>query len=700
MSTERSQIEQLARLYRVETSFVDTWKRRRTVSDAALIDTCRLLGAPLDSASDVPDALCHRRRELQQRLLEPVNVAWEGAAALVPLRIPPADREAKFHWRLELEDGLAWETSGSVSQLSEIGREDRDEAEYTLVELVLPENLPRGYHRLQLEMNARRAESLIIVAPQRAYAFSESTNHHRWGAFLPLYSLHRSGSPHTGTYSDLADLMLWIAERGGSFVATLPLLATLWELGDDPSPYQPATRLFWNEFYLDLKQLPEFRESPRARAFESQKASKSELVDYVSEMQQKREALEEMAAAFYQKDTSARRELDRQRALDPELDLFAQFRAVGERQKGAWLSWPERLQRGDIRPDDYDESIYQCHLYTQWQVRQQLAAIKDQGEQQNLLWYLDYPVGVNAGGYDVWRNPELFVRDADGGAPPDDFFTKGQSWGFPPVHPERMRAQGYAYFIQALRAHLQHAKVLRLDHIMGLYRFYWIPRGHGADDGAYVRYPLDEMFAILSLESHRYGARIIGENLGTVPDEVNEALTRFNVDGMYVLQFETNAGGPGPAIRPVATNMAASLNTHDTPPFAAFWEGSEIEDRVQLGLMTPGEARAEQAQRAELRARVIEFLQGRDLLDSAQPGTQDVLAACLKLLARSDAEFVVVSLEDLWGETKPQNRPGTHTDQPNWRRRAARSFDEFRDEPAVQEVLSTIAVLREQRQTA
>jgi 4-alpha-glucanotransferase len=231
---------------------------------------------------------------------------------------------------------------------------------------------------------------------------------------------------------------------------------------------------------------------------------------------------------------------------------------------------------------------------------------------------------------------------------------------------------------------------------MGLYRFYWVPRGHRADDGAYVRYPMEEMFAILALESHRHGARIIGENLGTVPDEVNEALGRHNVDGMYVLQFAANADDPQSTIPVVPSNVAASLNTHDTPTFAAFWEGADIDDRVRLDLLTSEDAGREHARRQKLCEQVIEFLRREYLLEAAEPTSLEVLSACLAFLARSDAEFVMVTLEDLWGEMQPQNRPGTHGDMPNWRRRAAWSLEEFRDRPAVRDILARVDRLRRQ----
>jgi 4-alpha-glucanotransferase len=694
MPVERSTIEELAHLYGVETSFVDTWRQRRTVSTEALFDTCRLLGANLEKTGDVSAAIRDRQHEISRQIVEPVYVVRENSPAAVTLRTAKAQHQVRFQWHLELEEGLTWEASGRIDELPLIREESLDGNVFFIRSLPLRETLPSGYHRLVIEMDGRSCESLIVVAPVEAYAFPSPSARRHWGVFVPLYSVYRRSSCLTGNYSDLSELMQWIAGCGGSFVATLPLLSTLWELTDDPSPYQPASRLFWNEFYLDLTQLPEYSRWLETQSFRSDETFETGLVNYSAEMNQKRRALQALSDSFFRHASSELDELNRRCECDPELKLFAQFRAVGERQRRPWTRWPERLQRGMISKSDYDESVYQYHLFTQWRVKQQLAAIKKKADERGLLWYLDYPLGVSDAGYDVWRHQDLFVREAAGGAPPDDFFTRGQNWGFPPMHPERLRRDGYAYFRQTLRAHLQHARVLRLDHIMGLYRFYWIPRGNRADDGAYVRYPIEEMFAILALESHRHGARLIGENLGTVPEEVNEALDRHNVDGMYVLQFAANADDPQSTIPPVPSNVAASLNTHDTPPFAAFWEGSDIDDRASLDLLKTEDARQEHARRQQLRQRVIEFLQRERLLETAEPTSGEVLSACLAFLARSEAEFVVVTLEDLWGERQPQNRPGTYGDMPNWRRRAAYSLEAFRELPAVRDVLRRVDRLR------
>ena len=321
-----------------------------------------------------------------------------------------------------------------------------------------------------------------------------------------------------------------------------------------------------------------------------------------------------------------------------------------------------------------------------------MRELADQARRRGPGLYLDLPVGVHGAAYDVWRERALFAEGASAGAPPDTFFTKGQDWGFPPLKPEALREQGYAYLVACLRHHLEHAGVLRLDHVMQLYRLFWIPQGLEAKDGVYVRYPAEELLAVLALESHRYQALLVGENLGTVPPEVNAALERRGVLGMYVMQYELAPGAPGLERTPPAATVA-SLNTHDMPPFKAFWEGLDIADRQELGLLDEEQARVERERREATRRELEALVRPRDLQDEP-PDVQEVLRRLLERLAASPARLMLVNLEDLWGETEPQNVPGTTDERPNWRRKARLGFEELSTDPEVLATLRRVDELR------
>jgi 4-alpha-glucanotransferase len=281
-----------------------------------------------------------------------------------------------------------------------------------------------------------------------------------------------------------------------------------------------------------------------------------------------------------------------------------------------------------------------------------------------------------------------------GGAPPDSFFTAGQTWGFPPLHPLRLREQHYEYLIRVLRHHLRQAHLLRLDHVMGLHRLFWVPDGMPASQGVYVRYPAEELYAVALLEAHRCGASLVGENLGTVPSYVNRAMRHHRLGRMFVFQYEVHADPHGAMVRMPDADEVASLNTHDMPTFASWWQGRDIDDRMALGLLTESEAEQERAGRQELRRQLVAWLRSQGAIESPDPELPEILAACLRWLAASDARLLLVNVEDLWLETEPQNTPGTLTERANWRRKARLSLDEFTRQPEVSRLLAELAALR------
>lgn len=411
------------------------------------------------------------------------------------------------------------------------------------------------------------------------------------------------------------------------------------------------------------------------------------LVDYPRLMALKRRVLEELASRFFSRPGARLEELEAFVADRPELATYAAFRAVGDRRGEPWQCWPERLREGTLAPADYDEEDRRYYLWTQWAADRQIRAMAQEARRRGPGLYLDMPLGVHGSAYDVWREPDLFAQGVSAGAPPDALFTKGQDWGFPPLRPERLRERGYDHLIDCLRHHLEHAGVLRLDHVMQLHRLFWIPQGMEATAGVYVSYPAEEMYAVLALESHYHEAIIVGENLGTVPPEVNEAMDRHEVLGMYVVQYELQPGSE--ALREPPARSVASLNTHDMPTFEAFLQARDVDELHSLGFFSAEEAKRERERRREIRRRLAEAV------GSAEG--EAILRRCLEELAASPARVVLVNLEDLWHETEPQNVPGTHEERPNWRCKARYSFEEFSTRAEVVEPLRRVDELRRRR---
>lgn len=667
---------ELAGLYGVQPAFVNIMGERVQASQDALLAVLRSLGAPLSGPDDLETALAARQRELWAGALEPVVVAWDGHVPPVRLRIGAAELGHLLDCRLAVEDGRDHRWTTTFGDLQQVA--DAQFGEDRIVELLLhiEQRLPLGYHELSLRWGEHSASALVIAAPERAF---DGSGRKSWGAFLPLYALRTRHDWGAGSLTCLDELLAFIQALGGDLAGILPVLAGYLDEPFEPSPYVPVSRLFWNEFYIDVSAVPELAASERARDLLGAPEVQRELaelraaphVDYRRGMALRRAVLEELAATLFAA-PSARRDAFRHWVDEhPSVRDYARFRATVESRGETFHAWPERLRNGVLHDGDFEPQREQYHLYVQWLANEQLAALAEKARAGGSGLYLDLPLGVHGGGYDVWRWDELFAHGASVGAPPDPLNAFGQDWGFPPLHPQRLRATGYRYHIDSLRTLMRLSGTLRIDHIMGMRRLYWIPWGMSPTDGVYVEYNFDELLAVLTLESHRSRTQIVGEDLGTVPDEVREAMAAHNLNRMCVLPFALERDG-GRAFIHVPANSMASLNTHDMEPFAAF-------------LM-----RLDESTYHEL----LRMLAEHGRLAGATEDPQVLCRCCLEYLAASDARLLMVNLEDLWGETERQNMPGTTDEHPNWRRKAQLNMAQFTTQPDVLDTLRRVDELR------
>lgn len=686
-------LNDLARMYGVQTEYIDAAGLRQTATEAGLLRVLQILGATsLQTVADVPRVIEERTVSLWKRPLEPVCVAWDGKPRTVPFRVP-ADATGTVTCTIQFEAEPSRTWTCELVSLSVMKKQAIGDAKYCMRRLPLPGPLSLGYHRLLVEYGGTTSECLLICAPIRAFGPYGRAQKKVWGVFAPPYGLHSAGSWGAGNFSDLERLLTWVHGLGGDVVATLPFLPAFLDEPYDPSPYSPASRLFWNEFYIDVERAPELQSAPAAQAiinspeFQAEVAAlrQEPLVDYRREMALKRKVLKELARVVPNLP-------ERQAAFHafvesrPQLRDYAQFRAVCDRRRTSWWNWPEPLRGGQLSPADYDPDTEHYHLYVQWLADSQLAALAESAAGTGAGLYLDLPLGVNSDSYDVWRERKAFAMGISVGAPPDPFFPKGQSWGFPPLHPEAIREQGYKYVRDYLSHHLRLAGTLRIDHMMGLSRLFWIPHGMEASQGVYVEYRAEELFAVFCLESQRNQAVLVGEDLGTVPPEIPKAMARHNIHRMYVLQFAANPDEPLPE---VPRGSAASLNTHDMPTFASFWQMVDVQDRLELNILDEAGAVQSTAVRNALKAAIVAGLRERGLLKDGDD-LREVLKSCLAHLCSGPAPTVIVNLEDLWLETNPQNVPGTWQERPNWRRKLRLRLEELMQDPQVLETLKSI----------
>ncbi|MBN1630324.1 MAG: 4-alpha-glucanotransferase [Thermoleophilia bacterium] len=688
-------LAEAALLWGLQTDYRD-WKGNvQTASAGALTDVLRALGVDLGGSPGAGEgmeaggdpkgeqrlrrAVELRKKQLNDRLVEPVLVAWDGVLPASASQ-PAGVHHAGF-------SGPAGRTDEQrpvrLTLVLEGGSEDRRETTWGGMwrGRLWPECLPFGYHRMLVEVGSQTAEAHVISAPRRCWrpgdaappgaaaARSEpagSALGREWGLFAPLYGLRSERDRGAG---DLAELQ-WLQERvdacGGGAVATLPLLASFLDRPFEPSPYRPVSRLFWNEFYLAVERIAEWGDCAEAHRQGGEAALQEEVgrlravgrVDYAGVMRVKRRLLEALCRCFFDRAGSERREAFVLFVrTQPEALAYASFRARVERGDSGGPAAPDATWAALSGLGERER----YHLYCQWQMEEQLSRLSG--------LFLDLPVGVHPQGFDVDRWPDLFAPEMSVGAPPDSYFPWGQDWTSPPLDPQKAREQGHAYFARCLRHHMRHASYLRVDHVMSLHRLYWVPQGREPTDGVYVTYPAEELYAVLALESHRHGVRAAGEDLGMVPRGVRAAMRRHGLLGTWVLQGALKPRARR-VIEPPPRHAVAYLGTHDMFPLAGFFRGDDIAAREMRGGLDEAEARRLRAARLRLIARLTEFL-------THETGTQvtespaDILRALLLYLGASPAAMVVVNLNDLLLETEPQNVPGTAGADANWTKKVA-----------------------------
>ena len=711
MTEGRPHLHALAERMGIVEQYVDQSGREcRVTSDETRVLLLRALGLEVADEDSARATLERLEREEAERLIAPARVvsAGSGAARDIALRLP-ARAGGSVAWRAWLRlEGAAddeWREHGH-------GSAERDAD--GLVTLRLPPLAEPGYHTLRLEAGGRRAEQTLIVVPDSCLEPAALLEGRPvFGVIANLYAVRSERNWGAGDATDLGALLEWTGEIGGAFVGVNPLHA-LRNRGSDVSPYGPVSRLYRNILYLDVEAVPELAESPEVRAALGDRGLVDELralrgsaqVDYERVMARKRPLLEQLHRVFRARhqdrdDERGRAYAEYLRDQGSTLDDFATFLAIEETMAArepapvSWEQWPAPLR--DVRSDAVREfrethaERVDRHRWLQFELDRQLADAAARAERAGLPIgvYQDLAIGTAAGSADTWMFPDLFVRGASIGAPPDMLAAQGQNWGLPPIHPRRLAESGYRYWIALVRGSLRHAGALRIDHVLGLFRQFWIPEGKDGRDGAYIRFPTDDLLGILALESRRHAALIVGEDLGTVPPEVPEVLKRWNVLGSKVLYFEKNESGFHAAehYEPLALTTA---NTHDMATLGGFWIGRDIELRVSTGLLSRAEAERAVGERAAERRMLAERLVAAGLLPTgAQPATADELCGLVHtFLRRTPSWLVGLALDDLTGETEPINMPGLTMDQfPSWRRRSSRSIESLRTDARVHRAL-------------
>jgi 4-alpha-glucanotransferase len=533
-----------------------------------------------------------------------------------------------------------------------------------------PSDLPLGIH----QASPVQGEPLqLIVSPAQCPAPRSAKS---WGWALQLYSLRSTRSWGIGDFADLRRIAAWSARLGAGFLQINPLGSSKPGLPQEASPYYPCSRRFMNPLYLRIEEIPGADEAGariEELAVAGRALNRSPLIDRDAVYKLKMEALETLWARGGSREGYPAFVAERGR----ELREYAVYCALAEVHGGDWRRWPEGYRHpaapAVARFAEQARDRVEFHQWVQWLLDEQMAKA---GLAIPLI--LDLPIGFDPTGADGWAWQDIVALDAAVGAPPDEFNTKGQNWGLPPFIPHKLRACGYEPLRLTLRGILRHAGGLRVDHVMGLFRLYWIPNGSDASKGAYVRYPAEEMLAILALEAAR-GARgkgsfVVGEDLGTVEPRVREAMTARRIHSSRVFWFE-----PGPPAG-YAESALASISTHDLPTLAGMWSGRDLAEQHELGLAPNVEGAKQSLDR-------LKWFAG---LRGDEPVTEMVLRAH-QTLAQAPCALLSASLEDALAMELRPNQPGTTSERPNWRIPLALPLEQIEADPLVLSVAKALS---------
>ncbi len=650
-----------------------------TVEEPTVIGVLAALGIRADTEQDCAAAMSELDRKRWSQALPPTIVARSGTEARFWVHVTHG-APAQVWVRLEdgtVRDGIR--QSDNFTPPFDLDGRLIGEATF-----VLPADLPLGYHRVHLRSGAAEFDTALIVTPAWLGLPQRMGQRRVWGLAAQLYSVRSAGSWGIGDLTDLTDLAVWAgAEHRADFVLINPLHAAAPTEPMEPSPYLPTSRRFVNPIYLRVEEIPEFAAVSKRGRLNKLRAEciaegvASGIIDRDAAWAAKRAALD----LVYRAPRSAGRRLAFEafkRREGAALDDFAIWCALAEMHGGDWRRWPPALKhpasaevaefaRSNRRAVDF-------HRWLQWQLDDQLARAQSQALRTGMALGVmaDLAVGVHPSGADAWALQDVLAPGVAAGAPPDEFNQLGQDWSQPPWRPDRLEELGYQPFRALIAAVLRHAGGVRIDHIIGLFRLWWIPDGAPPTQGTYVRYNHDAMIGIVALEAHRAGAVVVGEDLGTVEPWARDYLRDRGLLGTSILWFEIDPAGRGPLPAERWRELClSSVTTHDLPPTPGYLAGEHIRLRDELGLLTRGadqeladDRAAQDAWMAELR-RV--GLLGADTGNDDTGNDEEMVIALYRYLGRTPSRLLALALPDAVGERRTQNQPGTTDEYPNWR---------------------------------
>ncbi len=645
--------------------------------------------------------LARAYENIRQNPLPPVFTVEENSTIKLPILLEEKNELSWIKWSISEERGEKHEGETNLSTVQKSPTEPLEKLGIKRYLIPIQANLKLGYHNLSVRLSTGKLfNTFLIVTPQRAY--------HRisrcWGITVQLYSIKSKNNFGIGDLGDLNQLLNWTSKIGGRFVGLNPLYCLH---TDDPhhiSPYSPSTRRFLNPWYIDIQSIPEFMDSGTNNCKQLEivnSLQKSPTVEYEKAVPLKNELLKNVFERFLKIHASKNtpRWQSFQKFIQKKgntLNLFAKFETLRQHFQTPWFNWPnEAREKKDLEKYTTEkETLYRKFL--QFIAEEQLQSVIASGKRTtpSVTLFLDFPVSADAGGFDTWYEPELYSLSAELGAPPDDFNPTGQKWGIVPFIPHKLVEKKFQPFIEMLRTAMKFAGIIRLDHIIGLMRLFWIPKGDKPNQGVYVQYPFKDLLGIVTLESVRNKCVVVGEDLGTVPETVRSKMEDKRIFTYKVLYFEKDTNGQFKKPDEYPLYALSTESTHDLPTLAGFWKGTDLSIRRKLNLISEEMYRKLKEQREEDKKKLIEVLISEGLLKSGEFSIQEIIEALLIFVAKTNSTLTAIQMEDLLATDTQPNLPGTTSEYPSWKIRLEKTLEEIQNCEKVSKLATTITKTR------
>jgi 4-alpha-glucanotransferase len=713
--TFEQQLSRAAAAHGIGPGFWDIWGHYHETAPATMQAILRAMGFPAETGEQLERSLAAETRREWERLLPPAIVTGESDFVEFAIQAPAERLGESAHIVIRREDGVSTEYDLTLGDLPHAGSAEVDGRAWVRKRARLAERLPLGYHQIAARLGSTEGAARYIVTPERAWTDPHLGRGGRAaGIAISLYGVRSERNWGCGDFRDLMDLVDWAADDfDASFIGLNPLHAIHNRRPFNTSPYLPNCAFYQNFIYLDIEGMEDFWRSRRARALRGSPGVASEIaalrasdfVEYERIAALKMRFLKLLFVEFlreWRRGSARAREFRAFAAREGELlDRYATYCALDEHlhrrdpNLWVWTEWPAPYQdpesAGTRQFRERRWRAVMLHKYIQWQIDVQLrrAQQKARDRRRSIGLYHDLALATDRFGSDLWAHRPFFVEGARVGSPPDDFAPGGQDWAFPPPNSARHREDGYRLFAESIRRNCRHGGALRVDHVMRLFRLYWIPEGSDAAHGAYVGERREDLLRILALESVRNQVTIVGEDLGTVEPEVRETLARFGVLSYRLFYFEKNQRGEFKKPAEYERQALVSSTTHDLPTLAGFWIGADLEARRAAGLLDEESWRRQTAARAEEKRKMLEVLFEQGLMPPWAPRdaaaypemTGELHNAVVGFLASAPSELLAINQEDLTKETAQQNLPGTTWQYPNWGRKMRFTVEQLRSDP-------------------